>query len=184
VRTFHLPPLDALFSGNIRNVLLDGLGHGAPGPQCYPETAIWFSLVKLTDKAIREYEAARVELGAYVNSPRTHVSPYFTAADHLENTVGAAHRALLHGQELRASGFGRAAPPATVGQLDRLRLLRNRIEHSDQRLRSGNIKEGSAFVLSATERSLHFGDVRLTYRDLSSCIRKAYRQVEAIRGPS
>jgi hypothetical protein len=76
---------------------------------------------RLTDKALREYDAARVELLLYVSphdGPR--IGPYLRAIDHMENCVSAVHRAVLNARALRDNKIGRAAPQLTPMQEQRL----------------------------------------------------------------
>ena len=97
---------------------------------------LFMNFSRLTDKALREYDAARAELLLYV-SPHDgplRITPYLRAIDHMENCVSAAHRAVLNAQALQENKIGRSAPRLTPRQEDRLAYLRNAIEHSDEKL--------------------------------------------------
>jgi hypothetical protein len=90
---------------------------------------------RLTDKALREYNAARAELLLYVAPPdEFRIGPYLRAIDHMENCVSAIYRAVLNAQALRANKIGRAAPRLTQLQEQRLKGLRDAVEHSDEKL--------------------------------------------------
>jgi hypothetical protein len=180
-----MPDLSDLYKDNMLNLMLDRLVGGDSGPQQHPEGPMWTNLVRLSDKALHEYEKARSELDQWIAQRQHSVfSPYFRGVDHLENAVTATHRAVLHGRELRKRGLGKRSPQPTVRQENLLKLVRNHIEHTDDKLLKGQIGQGQAIFLLPDEKSLHIGTTSLTYRDLASCIRKIYHQVEAIRGPS
>ena len=96
---------------------------------------LFMNFSRLTDKALREYDAARAELLLYV-SPHDglRASPYLRAIDHMENCISATHRAVLNARALQANRIGRAGPPLTQLQERRLAYLRNAVEHSDEKL--------------------------------------------------
>jgi hypothetical protein len=182
-----MPDVSDLFNMNTLNVLLDAQlgGPGNREPRAYPYRGLWLNLVRLTDKALREYDAARAELLDYSSSIGSrHFSPVFRAVDHLENCIGATHRAVLNARALRVAGFAKDSPMPTAGQEDRLRLVRNRIEHAEERLVDGRIKPAQFHALRPFDHRVDIGDQRLTYRDLERCIRRMYAIIEKMRGPS
>jgi hypothetical protein len=179
----HMPDLSELFDKNILNLTLDRALGGDPGPTSRPDFEIWTNLVRLSDKSIREYCFAREAL--FQMRPHQGVlSPFYRGIDHLENCVTATHRAVLHGGRLRQAGWGVRAPAATATQVEQLRVMRNHIEHADDKLLRGQIKSGSPFYPYTDESGFRMGSARLTYLTLARCVRKVYAQVEAIRGAS
>jgi hypothetical protein len=97
---------------------------------------LFMNFSRLTDKALREYDAARAELLDYVSphDGELRISPYLRAIDHMRNCVGAAARAVLNAKALRDNKIGRSGPRLTDRQDQRLAYLRNAIEHSDEKL--------------------------------------------------
>ena len=85
---------------------------------------LFMNFCRLTDKALREYDAARAELLLFVSNRGPRINPYLRAVDHMENCVSAAHRAVLNAQALQANKIGRAAPQLTQMQQPRLTSLR------------------------------------------------------------
>ncbi len=78
---------------------------------------LFMNFSRLTDKALREYDAARAELLAFVEPHGgLRASPYLRAIDHMENCVSATHRAVLNARALREGKIGRAAPRLTALQ--------------------------------------------------------------------
>jgi len=138
-RGLAMPPVDHLSNKGSLNVLLDrdfsgGIPAGLPPDRTM--IGLFMNFSRLTDKALREYDAARAELLLYV-SPHDgplRITPYLRAIDHMENCVSAAHRAVLNAQALQENKIGRSAPRLTPRQKDRLAFLRNAIEHSDEKL--------------------------------------------------
>ena len=93
------------------------------------------NFARLTDKALREYDAARAELMCFVEPhDGLRTGHYLRAIDHLENCVSATHRAVLNARALQAHKVGRAGPRLTQLQEQRLAHLRNAVEHSDEKL--------------------------------------------------
>ena len=190
-----MPAVDHLFNKNSLNVNLDRWLGGNPGhPTDRSLMGLWVNFVRLTDKALREYDAARTELMAYVSARDgavLHMSPYVRAIDHMENCVSATHRAVLDARALQTNGVGRKGPRLTEGQERRLRGLRNTIEHTDERLigstarpKSPVFQPGQPFSLRLANRVMVIGQDMLTYKELVSAMTKIYRTIESIRGPS
>ena len=105
------PEVDHLSNNGALNVLLDRAISGLPSglPPDRTMVALFINFARLTDKALREYNAARAELLRYVE-PRDglRMSIYLRALDHLENCVSATHRAVLTHPHCRRTGS--AAP--------------------------------------------------------------------------
>jgi hypothetical protein len=144
-----IPPVDHLSNKGTLNLLLDRAFNGTPVglPPDRTMVGLFMNFSRLTDKALREYDAARGELLLYV-SPHDgplRTTPYLRAIDHMENCVGAAHRAVLNARALRANKIGRAARPLTPGQEQRLAYLRHAVEHSDEKLRGKQHGKSLAF---------------------------------------
>jgi hypothetical protein len=119
-----MPPVDHLSNKGTLNFLLDRALSGIPAglPPDRTMFGLFMNFSRLTDKALREYDAARAELLLYV-SPHDgvlRITPYLRAIDHMENCVSAAHRAVLNAQALQANKIGRSAPRLTPRQEQRL----------------------------------------------------------------
>src|ERR1700749_1375824 len=132
-----MPPVDHLSNKGTLNVLLDRAISGLPAglPPDRTMVGLFMNFSRLTDKALREYDAARAELLLYVSPfDGLRTSPYLRAIDHMENCVSPTHHAVLNARALRASKIDRAGPRLTPRQEERLAHLRNAIEHSDEKL--------------------------------------------------
>ncbi len=195
-RGLAMPSVDHMSNTGSLNVLLDrslsGKLTGLPPDRSL--IGLFTNFVRLADKALREYDAARAELTLVVTpSPYDglRTSPYLRAIDHMENCVGAIHRAVLNAQALQANRIGRRGPRLTVLQEQRLRSTRHAIEHSDEKIlgvqkykKSPPFAAGEPFSLRLANTSMVIGSNALTYKDLVSDMNKMYRTIEIIRGVS
>jgi hypothetical protein len=188
-----MPGVDHLSNKGTLNVLLDRILSGLPAglPPDRTMVGLFVNFSRLTDKALREYDAARAELLLYVSSPQGELrpSPYLRAIDHMENCVSATHRAVLNARALRANKIGRAAPRLTPLQEQRLAHLRNAVEHSDEKLlgrqkfkNSPPFDEVDPYSLRLANTSMVIGKQVLTYKELVSAMTKCHRTIETIRG--
>lgn len=188
-----LPPVDHLSNNGSLNVVMDRtLGGGPPEfPQSHSALGLLSNFVRLVDKSLREYDAARAELMLYVkpHEGSLQTSSYIRAVDHMENCVGATHRAVLNAQALRELGVGRGAPRLTELQLARLAHVRNAVEHSDEKLlgkqkfkNSPPFSSDEPYSLRLANTAMVIGGLVLTYKDLVSAMTKMYHGVEKIRG--
>lgn len=178
---YRVPDLSGLYDKNILNVALDALVGRWPGPADYPYRGMWVNLVRLSDQAIREYELARLALREYVDHGHEgRISPFYRAIDHFENAISATHRATLNSKQLEVH-LGRRLNQPTERQESLLRAARNHVEHMDDKLGRRMVKPNEVAILIPLSFRLQVGKVELPYRDLASCVRKNYRNVESIR---
>ncbi|GIH79017.1 hypothetical protein [Planobispora longispora] len=151
---------------------------------------LFMNFARLTDKALREYDAARAELLLFVSPhPGLRTSPYLRAIDHMENCVSATHRAVLNARALRENKVGRGAPTLTQRQEERLKFLRNAIEHSDEKIlgkqkykNSPIFDKADPYSLRLSNTSMVIGSHVLTYKELVSAMTKCCQTIEKIRG--
>jgi hypothetical protein len=112
-----MPTVDHLSNKGTLNVLLDRSFSGTPAglPPDRTLVGLLMNFSRLTDKALREYDAARAELLFYItpHDGQLRVIPYLRAIDHMENCVSAAQRAVLNAQALQANKVGRTGPHLT-----------------------------------------------------------------------
>jgi hypothetical protein len=190
---FKMPSVDHMSNRCSLNVVLDrtlsGLPAGLPGSPSL--VGLFTNFVRLTDKALREYDAARAELLLYIRpSERLRTGNYLRAVDHMENCVGATHRAVLNSRALRENKIGRGGPRLTDRQETRLRDVRHAIEHSDEKLlgkshrNSPPFGSGEPYTIRLANSSMVIGSWVLTYKDLLAAMAKMYRTIELIRGVS
>src|ERR1035438_8474399 len=104
--TPKLPALkhgDEIFGRGILNIIVRAMVGQLPAQGDLNGYRGLLNLVRLTDKAINEYSAAReecAEFEAYKHEGR--VSPFFRAIDHIESCINSLYRATRHAQKLRS----------------------------------------------------------------------------------
>jgi hypothetical protein len=187
-----MPTVDHLSNKGTLNVLLDRSFSGTPAglPPDRTLVGLVMNFSRLTDKALREYDAARAELLFYISPQdgQLRVTPYLRAIDHMENCVSAAHRAVLNARALQANEVGRAGPRLTPRQEERLAFLRNAVEHSEEKLlgrrhgRSPAFDKADPYSLRLGNTCMVIGKNVLTYKELVSAMTKCHKTIEVIRG--
>jgi hypothetical protein len=187
-----MPSVDHLSNRSAVNVLLDrAFSHVPAGiPPDRTLVGLFQNFVRLTDKALREYDAARVELTRYFTLTNTSLrSPvYIRGVDHLENCIGATHRAVLNARALQQNKIGRSGPKPTMQQELRLRNVRHAIEHSDEKILGIPYRHSPPFTatepysLRLANKHMVIGSSVLSYKQLVSVMAKLYRTIEVIRG--
>jgi hypothetical protein len=186
-----MPSVDHLSNKGTLNFLLD-LAFSPIPPKLSADgtmVGLFMNFSRLTDKALREYDAARAELLLYVSAhDLLRITPYLRAIDHMENCVSAAHRAVLNARALQANKIGRAARRLTPRQDERLAYLRNAIEHSDEKLLGKHHGKSPAFdkpdpySLRLANTCMVIGKNVLTYKEVVSIMTKCHQTIEVIRG--
>ena len=133
---------------------------------------------RLTDKAIREYNAARECLATFVEADREEAAPhrtpdgvsveaiqrYMRACDHLENCVSTVKRAgRFWYHAVDAAGFdSQIFDTLFMPNKD----LRERIEHADRDI----VAEGEPLFLTALPESVYLSGEELAYLELKVLI--------------
>jgi hypothetical protein len=132
------------------------------------------NLARLSDKAIREYRAARYNLKAFLRTRRgvRHMKGHtrlLRATDHLENCIDAIRRA--------EGFFDRSAFESVTTAEDREMLrelhrgahkIRNSIQHADERFDEGRIPEGEPLFPAMTSDCLYFAGEYIPYAEIAA----------------
>lgn len=150
------------------NLVLRGRGlMGLPGQ------ALQANLLRLVDKATEAYERGRRELLEYATTDNQTMSPLFRAVDAFEDCIISAHRSMLY-----VGGLKKLTPTPALDwsvlpqapDLERLRSMRNRIEHTDEDIvesRHGQGVPGNAAMLLVMDDRVELGANSITYDELS-----------------
>ena len=189
---WNMPGVDQMSNKSSLNVNLDRVLRRVPSglPSDRSLIGLFTNFVRLTDKGLREYDAARAELELHLTPHKgLRVSPILRAIDHMENCVSATYRAVLNAESLQANKIGRSGPRLTALQRERLKRVRDAIEHSDEKLLgvtkskvSPPFTAGEPYSLRLANTSMVIGQHALTYKGLVSALGKMHRTIEVIRG--
>ena len=158
-------------------------------------------LVRVTDKAIREYNCARdaVQKAEAITFSSDPVPPTEVAnkahyvmlgADHLETCLDATHRAVAAVALLRAKGIGATANRPARGAVKRLKAIRDAMQHTLDRLIAENLRQDrqafgpdDPYGISPSEHDVTIGAERpLTYVELVALMENCYRAAQVIGG--
>jgi hypothetical protein len=150
-----------------------------------PGQGLLTSYVRVMDKTVLEYEAARHSLTEWVTTPKNVMSPLFRTIDHLETCVDSLHRASQFAERLRRL---QSAPQIHMLKLPRdkerggIRKARDAIQHADADIRSGGSGEptGHSVALFPTEDRFEAGGHEVAYRDLARWIEKYHALVSEL----
>lgn len=173
---YELPDLGALRATDPMDTSLKAFtgSIGAPRQRYF---SAWMNLVRLTTKALRSYQAARVHLAEYrLHAYECRVVPYYRAVDNLEDTVAATHRGFVTAQRLTPV-TGRKLPQPTRRQATLLRTIHDYIEHAEEKLIEQHAPAGELHVVLPRDKWLEVASVQLPYQDLAWCITKLHRGV-------
>ena len=176
-----MPSLGHLTTGNAVwaaiTATMGGFGVGGS-----PGRGLYTNLVRLTDKSIEEYEAARLALDAYVNAPTNQTRPIhelFRSFDHLENCIESLHRLGVHAKALRTAGEAIALSqlPSEKGR-NLIRRARNAIQHADERVTDGLTGFGTnravGLIALSTRLQVGEGGLYIRYDWLAGWVERYY----------
>jgi hypothetical protein len=151
----------------------------------------WFSanLARLTDKAIREYNAASTCLDEFIAGrasaaarsgwesatvPIPVLSQLLEAADHLENCVDTLRRMHLFLLTEFFVGLVQATGhdyPEFLNELhETIRKLRNAIQHADERLAGGGGSEHQPVFIAVGSDAITFAGESVLYAEIAAVI--------------
>jgi hypothetical protein len=199
----ELPAVDHFPPGVVHSVLFAMLGETPEACRSDRSLMKVFTLLNhVTDKAVREYSAARdsvrelasieifdaITLEIVGNAGQQ----LRLATDHLETCLDATHRGMCAVALFRERGFGASAPRADQGAVDRLKYIRDTVQHAPDRLledpeqlRRGRLPIGpeDPYGIRLREYELTIGtDQPLTYVELVSLMENCYRTAQVIGG--
>lgn len=166
-----MPDLSGLFRKNILTLILSQVFTGSGPKELHP--SIFLNVfVRVADKALEDYELARLAFLEFVNRSDNNVmSPLFRAIGHMENTLGSLERAskfvnrLLEDEkvskEILEMDFMRR------DSQKRLSKIRNATEHMDDRVIKGAVGEGDLNTLWLDEQHMELQDTKVEYSELA-----------------
>ncbi len=174
----EIPDLSDLDSKSILNLMVNLLVGNTPAMMKLDKGSAYFrNLVRLSDKCIIEYEAGRLaclDFEANV-STQNKFSPLFRAVNHFENCITSLHRAVQHidklGADYRNMGDIVQAARALKGAKERLRRMRDAIEHTDKLIAGGRIGANESMFMSVQPDGLHLEQEHIGFGELAGWVR-------------
>jgi len=135
------------------------------------------SFIRMIDKALREYEEARVCLERYVQRKESLLAVVRTT-DHLETCINAIVRAFKHLDRIRRDKASPQVPRQFWGALRsqeaKIRDIRGCVEHMDEDI--STVAEGQAIALTVTAQgdAAEVGGCRLSFSSLARTIKQLH----------
>lgn len=197
-----LPAVDHLPSASVKTSLAVLLG-AVPADIKADRRFLWIyvHLVRVTDKAIREYNAARdaTRKAKSITFSSGPVPPAEVAdkghyvmlgADHLESCLDTTHRAVEAVALLRKKGIGASVKMPAPDAVKRLKGIRHAMQHALDRLIAEDLRKGrqafgpgDPYGISPSEHQVTIGaEQPLTYVELVDLMESCYRAAEVIGG--
>lgn len=135
--------------------------------------------VRLIEKAIREWEMARINLARYADRESNGDAEtllFLHSVDHFENMVNALHRA---SQLLAHLKGAREAPIAKNdllrdSEVEQIRQMRHGSEHVDGYVREGTIPEGEDLMIRPWCEGITFAQQAISYATLERWLRQLH----------
>ncbi|MDQ2875385.1 MAG: hypothetical protein M3Y33_11580 [Actinomycetota bacterium] len=145
----------------------------------------WFSFLRRTMMAFREYAAARDSTVAYLTDPNPNaVSGYFIAIGHWEIFLGQAYHAwLLLGRKPLADGHKFYAK-GDGSQIERLNRLYNRSKHTETAINAGQFPPDGTLPVWLENDGLYCTDGALTFGEMAEVLRELAVWADAMQEPS
>jgi hypothetical protein len=141
------------------------------GPKTTGSFNLTITFLRLADFSTLEYLRSRATLRSF--SKERFVNRFFEGICHLENCIVSMHRSLLFMQQIRRLGLLthdgipiviRSREWNVLRAQDRLRKIRNSIQHLDGMILRG--EEKIVFAFRPGERGLEFEGAQLSYAEL------------------
>ena len=138
----HMPELPKLSFNSLFLMIHRALAGG--GPKSPKSSALVMNYVRLVDKAVIDYNNARVALQTFVSTSNDVVGPIFVVIGHLESCIETLVRAINFGRAIRKDGTMPGVVPRKLRVLSDtvykpLNDFRNGIQHLDRDVLAGRI---------------------------------------------
>jgi hypothetical protein len=132
--------------------------------------------VRLVDKAVQEYEAARGMLDSYLSTrPRT-FSFILRAVGHMEPCLNAVARAVRFVDALRSSRGGPRIPKnlscLSSSAKGRIQGIRDAVEHMEERVLTDRIVSGEPVALVLEDGHVELATERISFVELSTWLKQ------------
>lgn len=158
-------------------------------PTTVPGETLAIGFVRLLDHALIEYELARTRLEEA--QATRHLSARLRTQAHLETCIWAMHRALSFLERLHTCGFylgdGTPLVPRSRGlevirrdARDRIRNLRDAVEHVEKDVISGQTDPRGPITLKLEQTGVSLGGAEVTFVELARWLRQMYEVAERL----
>lgn len=151
-------------------------------------------IIRLTDKAIREYSLAKIELQNQINESKRPLDELmkgriiymFGFVDHLENCINAAHRIQMLSREIHRDPTAPHLDNRLRGRIGHLagelKEIRHSLEHPEERIRDGRLGNDGPLAISLSDdaQGIALGPHILSFDALAEILRAAHELAEKL----
>lgn len=146
------------------------------GPQKIKAAALVRNYIRMIDHLIMEYKYAREALLNYVNTPTNVLGPLFVAIGHLETVVTSLKRAIRFLDRIKRDqqipAIERNLSVLSNDTKYRVTSLRDAIQHLDEKLIKGELREGEEITLLAKSNGIELFSTEIKYTEIANWIRE------------
>jgi hypothetical protein len=151
-----------------------------------PKTrALRYGYLRLVDKCTYEYRRGRELLMAFVDAERgQRFGILLQSASHFESCISTMKRAVSYLDALRRDKDGPSISKnvAVLRNQDRIRRVRDAIEHTDEDILKGTLSPGDAHVLLVKDDELELAGEKIRYDELAKWIEELHDEAHKIAG--
>ncbi|MFE7423708.1 hypothetical protein [Rhodococcus sp. NPDC057529] len=151
------------------------VGAGSPQLAGGADRQQFLNLVRLTDRTIVNFVLSREELQGYIaHRHEGDFGSLFASVSHVEAGVTALARCLIFAEALMKSD---TAPPVERSELppkplrERIRKLRNKIEHYDEDIAHGTIPTETMPMLHVLDDRVQLTSISITWPEIDVAVR-------------
>jgi len=170
--TCEVPDLAELRSNLVAEALLSKLFHSAGEDDSPSIRALRWGYLRLVDKCTFEYSLGRRRIELFVQGGSEDL---IRAANHFETCIGSMARAVRY-LEAFQNDLGVPTDVPVLNHADRIRLMRNAIEHTDEDIVQRKIGPGDPHILQLKQDEMTLRSVNISYEELASWIRDLHEQ--------
>ena len=149
------------------------------GPSDFAAAAYSRNFTRLCDLAIQEYNLAREAFVEYIRTPNEAMSPLFVATGHLEQCIHAMRRAIRFARHKNGPRLPRTEVISREIE-SKIINLRGAIEHTDDKIRKGQIKQDDFLMLAVKNNGIELGGNEILYSELAEWIKQLHELSEIV----
>ena len=180
---YNIPDLSGLKPFSVTFMMYHVFAGG--GPKGHEAYGLLMNFVRLVDLTIREYENGRMALNQFVATDDfSSLGFFFRASAHFEVCISTLKRSMNHLIRMRrerkiSQPLKDLLPKTLRGRKvervrDDVRVLRDAIQHLEERILKGETPTGKPIALMPCEDCVELGGYRILYSDLAKWLRELH----------
>lgn len=161
------------------------------GPKERLAFGLAMNLLRMTDLAIREYTLGREAILNYANDSHKELQlgSAIRSSAHFEICIDALKRNINLIKAIKSNpnvplslkdNFPRGTKLLSGDAERKISTMRHAIQHLDERIMRGEIKEGESFALQPMNKTLELGKFSIQYVELNEWLQEAYILAEKV----